>query len=113
MIGSDIFPYEVDYSAFILISFLSSLLITTVTTYHLSINIMRKKGNRELQWKGRFLAIGMTIIIISAMIDINVADIIPVIITIRILGIIAIFLIYLGFILPNWVRRILNIELKG
>ena len=54
----------------------------------------------------------MTLIMISAMIDINIADIISVIIIIRIIGIIAIFFIYLGFILPNWVRRILKLEMK-
>ncbi len=112
MIGDDVFPYEVNYTAFILIAFFISLIITTVTTYHLAIHIIRKKEDKELVWKGRFLAIGMTLITISAMIDINIPDIIIVIIIIRIIGIIAIFFIYLGFVLPNWIRKLLKLELK-
>jgi len=110
LIGTEIFPYEVDYSAFVLISFIFSLIITTITTYHLAIKIMRDKGNRELRWRGRFLAIGMTLIMISAMLDVNIPDIIFLTISIRIIGIIAIFFIYLGFVPPNWVKRYLKIE---
>jgi hypothetical protein len=112
LIGTDIFPYEVNYTAFILIAFFVSLIITTITTYHLAIHIMRKKETNELVWKGRFLALGMTLITISAMVDIQVADIIPVIITIRIIGIFAIFFMYLGFVLPNWIRKLFKLELK-
>lgn len=109
-IGTDIFPYEVNYSAFVFIAFISSLIITTITTYHLAIKIMRDKGNSELQWRGRFLAIGITLIMLSAMLDVGAPDIAPLIITIRVVGIIAIFFIYLGFVPPNWVKRYLKIE---
>jgi len=112
MIGSDIFPYEVSYTGVVLIAFLGSLIITTITTYHLGIYLMKRGENREFQWKGRFLVIGMTIIMVSVNIDMVVADIILIIIIIRILGIIGIFFIYLGFILPNWMRKILGVELK-
>jgi len=109
-IGTDIFPYEVEYSAFVFIAFISSLIITTITTYHLAIKIMREKGNNELRWRGRFLAVGITLIMLSAMLDVGAPDIAPLIITIRVVGIIAIFFIYLGFVPPNWVKRYLKIE---
>jgi len=112
MIGSDIFPYEINYTGFVLIAFLGSLIINTITTYHLGIVLMKRSQSRELQWKGRFLVIGMTIIMISVNIDMIIADIIEIIIVIRILGIIGIFFIYLGFILPNWIRKIIHLELK-
>ena len=112
MIGIDIFPYQVSYLAFVLVAFFTSLIITTITTYHLAYRVMKNKDNPELQWKGRFLALGITIIMISVMLDVNVGGLIPMIIAIRILGIIAMIFIYLGFILPNWIRKILKVELK-
>ncbi|MFX1269488.1 MAG: hypothetical protein ACFFAK_16125, partial [Promethearchaeota archaeon] len=112
MIGSNIFPYEVNYTGFVLIAFLGSLIINTITTYHLGIYLIKRSQNRELQWKGKFLVVGMTIIIISVNIDMMIADLIEITIIIRILGIIGILFIYLGFILPNWIRKILHLELK-
>jgi hypothetical protein len=112
MIGSDIFPYEINYTSFILVAFLSSLIINTITTYHLGIYLIKRIEDPESHWKGRFLIIGMTIITISVNIDLIVANIISIIIIIRILGIIGIFFIYLGFILPNWIRKILKVKLK-
>jgi hypothetical protein len=110
IIGINVFPYEINYSAFVLISFMSTLIITTITTYHLAFKIMKSKDNKELVWRGRFLAIGITLIMISAILDINAPDIIPLTISIRITGIIAIFFIYLGFVPPNWVKKFLRIE---
>ena len=111
MIGEAIFPYEVRYTGFVLISFLASLVITTITTFHLGIYLM-KRETRENKWKGRFLVMGMAIITVSVFIDMAVADIIFIIVIVRILGIIAMLFIYFGFILPNWMRRALSLELK-
>lgn len=72
MIGINVFPYQVSYLAFVLIAFFTSLIITTITTYHLAYQVMKTKDNPELQWKGRFLALGITIIIISVILDVNV-----------------------------------------
>lgn len=110
LIGINIFPYEIGYSAFVLISFMTTLIITTITTYHLAFRIMKNKESKELKWRGRFLAIGITLIMISAMLDINAPDIILLTTIIRIVGIIAIFFIYLGFVPPTWVKKFLRLE---
>ncbi len=101
---------DIDYKSFVLIYLGSSIGIAVVTGIHFSIKSIKLKENDELLWKGKFLLIGFILFGIASVFDAMVPMEVWLLIIIRLILMATTFFFYLGFILPKWIKRVLNIE---
>ncbi|MBD3341598.1 MAG: hypothetical protein GF353_21010 [Candidatus Lokiarchaeota archaeon] len=100
-----------NFSGFLLIYSLISVVIVCFSGIHFAVVSIKRGSKTETIWKGRFLSIGFTIFFVQLVLDsIIPSNFLAPVIILRILLIITIFFLYLGFILPNWMKKALSIE---
>jgi len=103
-------PMDIDYKGFVLIFLGLSILTSCITGFHFAAKSMKKEEPPEIRWKGKFLLIAFLFFGISAIFD-ALIEMDPILLIImRIILALAMFLFYLGFILPQWIKKILSIK---
>ena len=103
-------PMDIDYKGFVLIFLGLSILTACITGFHFAAKSMKKEEPPEIRWKGRFLLVAFLFFGISAIFD-ALIEMGPILLVImRIILALAMFLFYLGFILPGWSRKLLSIK---
>ncbi len=103
-------PMDIDYKGFVLIFLGVSILTSCITGFHFALKTMKKEESPEIRWKGRFLLIAFLFFGISAIFD-ALIEMDPILLVImRIILALAMFLFYLGFILPRWSKKVLSIK---
>ena len=105
-------PMDIDYKGFVLIFLGLSILTACITGFHFAANSMKKEELPEIRWKGRFLLIAFLFFGISAIFDALIEMGPTLLIVMRVILALAMFLFYLGFILPRWSKKILSIKEK-
>lgn len=103
-------PMDIDYKGFVLIFLGVSILTSCITGFHFALKSMKKEEIPEIRWKGKFLLIAFLFFGISAIFDALIEMGPILLIVMRIILALAMFLFYLGFILPRWSRKILSIK---
>jgi hypothetical protein len=103
-------PMDIDYKGFVLIFLGLSILTACITGFHFAKKSMKKEETPEIRWKGKFLLIAFLFFGISAIFDALIEMGPILLIIIRIILALAMFLFYLGFILPGWSRKLLSIK---
>jgi len=103
-------PMDIDYKGFVLIFLGISILTACITGFHFAANSMKKEEIPEIRWKGRFILIAFLFFGVSAIFDALIEMSPLLLIIIRIILALAMFFFYLGFILPQWVKKILSIK---
>ena len=103
-------PMDIDYKGFVLIFLGLSILTACITGFHFAAKSMKKEEPSEIRLKGKFLLIAFLFFGISAIFDALIEMDSLLLIIIRIILALAMFLFYLGFILPKWIKKILSIE---
>ncbi|MHA1318732.1 MAG: hypothetical protein ACTSQ1_02850 [Promethearchaeota archaeon] len=103
-------PMDIDYKGFVLIFLGLSILTACITGFHFAVKSMKKEETPEIRWKGKFLLIAFLFFGISAIFDALIEMGPILLIIIRIILALAMFLFYLGFILPGWSRKLLSIK---
>ena len=100
-----------NFLGFILIYALISVIIVCSFGIHFSIISIKEATSNKIRWKGKFLLAGFSFFTIVLILDtILPSSLIIGIIIIRIMLIFTCFFLYLGFILPNWIKKLLKIK---
>lgn len=103
-------PLDIDYKGFVLIYEAIVVGTAVLTGIHFSITSLSIE-EKSMVWKGRFLLVAFCFFGIAAIADAMI-ELGPIfIIIIRIILIIANFSFYIGFLLPKWIRNLLNLPL--
>ena len=98
-----------EYKAYALIFLAYSLLISTVTGNDFALNSM-KNDDILIKWKGRFLFLSFNFFAIGAIGD-GFLPLNPItLIVFRVFMVLASTFYYIGFIMPNWMKKILKIK---
>jgi hypothetical protein len=87
-------------------------IITILITMLLFIRECFKSDNLRIIWKGRFLLISTIFLVIATIIGVIFLTYIPIIILSMILLIFRMIFSYFGWLLPNWVAKLLIKEKK-
>ena len=103
-------PMDIDYKGFVLIFLGLSILTSCITGFHFAAKSMKKEEPPEIRWKGKFLLIAFLFFGISAIFDALIEMDTILLVIMRIILALAMFLFYLGFILPRWSKKILSIK---
>ncbi|MFX1366142.1 MAG: hypothetical protein ACFFCE_18525 [Promethearchaeota archaeon] len=110
LIGTKDSPIDISYKGFVLGFLGFSLVVSTITGNDFSIASLKVRDNPEIPWKGRFLIISFNLYAIGALGD-GFLPLAPVtLIIFRTLMMLSSTFYYIGFILPNWVKRFLKLE---
>ncbi|TFF95909.1 MAG: hypothetical protein EU547_06990 [Promethearchaeota archaeon] len=110
IISMGINPLDIDYKGFLLIFQAIVVISACATGIHFSYTSI-KIEEKPVVWKGRFLFLAFTFFGIAAISDAMI-DLGPIfIIVVRIILILANFFFYTGFLLPKWIRKLLNLPL--
>ncbi len=103
-------PMDIDYKGFVLVFLGLSILTACITGFHFAVKSMRKEEIPEVRWKGKFLLVAFLFFGISAIFD-ALIEMDPILLVLmRILLALAMFMFYLGFILPGWSKKIFAIK---
>ncbi|MHA1291878.1 MAG: hypothetical protein ACTSQJ_04320 [Promethearchaeota archaeon] len=100
---------DIDYKGFVLIYLSTCIIISVATGIHFAISSIKIKENLELIWKGRFLFIAFMLFGVAAIFDAIVEMEVWLLLIIRFVLMATTFFFYIGFILPKWIKNILNI----
>jgi len=101
---------DIDYKGFALVFLAFSLLFSTITGNDFAIASLKEKDNPILRWKGRFLLISFNLFAIGGIGD-GFLPLTPVtLIIFRTLMMLASTFYYIGFIMPNWMKKIIKLE---
>ncbi|MFX1393658.1 MAG: hypothetical protein ACFFAH_08790 [Promethearchaeota archaeon] len=112
MLGIKITPLDIEYKGFITIYLIVGFLIGVPTFFHFAIASIRTKDNPKIQWRGKLLLITQILFLIGAIMDASI-ELTPIfLIIIRIILIIAALTFYMGFVMPDWVKKMLNLDLE-
>ena len=103
-----------NFQGFVLIYALISVIITCSFGLHFSIISIKRTSSDKIKWKGKFLLVGFSFFTIVLILDsILPSSLIIGIIIIRIMLILSSFFLYLGFILPNWIMKLISLDEKA
>ena len=97
-------PLDVDYQGIVLLYMIISVFTGVISGIHFSIVSMRS-DSKLILWKGRFLLMSFIAFGIGAF-----GDAIITLLIFRVLLLISSVLFYIGFIMPNWMKRILSLK---
>lgn len=103
-------PISLEYKGFALAFAVISVITNTLTGLHFAIKSMKVRENMLIKWKGRFLLIAFIIFTVVGILGSVFSVIIEVVIIVRILVVIALFFLYVGFIMPSFMKKLLKIE---
>ncbi|MHA1196409.1 MAG: hypothetical protein ACTSRH_10750 [Promethearchaeota archaeon] len=104
LIGEVEKPLDVNYRGFVFIYLSIAAISSMITGLHFSIK-STKEQSILVKWKGKILLLSFLLFGIGAF-----GDVIETLILFRILLVIAQILFYLGFMMPNFMKKILKIE---
>ncbi len=99
---------DIEYKWFTLIYLIGVVVYITFTGFAFALETI-KRGKREFKLKGIFMIIGFILFAISASIDAIITIDTKMLLITRIILIIGILFLYLGFFIPNW---LLNVFIK-
>jgi hypothetical protein len=100
---------DIEYKGYALIFLAFSLLISTVTGNDFAIKSI-KSEDKLIKWKGRFLVLSFNFFAIGAIGDGFLPLSSVTLIVFRVFMVLASTFYYVGFILPNWIKKLLKIE---
>ena len=103
---------DIDYKSFTLIYLASCIGIAVATGIHFALKSIKLKRNDELIWKGKFLFVAFILFGVAATFDAMIDLGVVLLVIIRLVLMATTFFFYLGFILPKWAKRALNIEVE-
>jgi len=102
-------PIDISYKGFILLYRAISILTASITGIHFSLRSMRSK-DIEVMWKGRFLLLSFLLFACLALADVLLLMTPILLVLLRVLLVMATIFFYLGFILPEWLKKLLLTE---
>jgi len=109
LIGIKTNPVDIEYKGYALIFLGYSLLVSTVTGNEFSIKSL-KSEDKLIKWKGRFLVLSFNFFAIGAIGD-GFLPLTPItLIIFRVLMFLSSTCYYIGFLMPNWMKKILKIK---
>ena len=112
MIGIKITPLDIEYKGFITIYIIVGFLIGAPTFFHFAISSMRTKNDPKIQWRGKLLLVTSILFIFGAITD-ALIELTPIfLIIIRTIITISALTFYMGFVMPDWVKRVLKLEIE-
>ncbi|MFX1303978.1 MAG: hypothetical protein ACFFBV_15835 [Promethearchaeota archaeon] len=101
---------DIDYKGFVLGFLAFSLLVSTITGNDFSIASLKVKDNPVIKWKGRFLILSFNLFAIGGIGD-GFLPLNPFTLVIfRTILMLSSTFYYIGFIMPNWMKKILRLE---
>ncbi len=102
-------PTDIDYKGFIMIYLSVSILTSVLTGIHFSI-ISLKVEQSDVKVKGKFLLLAFLLFGVASIFDavIEMDAFLLVIVRLMLMG--ATFFFYIGFVLPKWIKKLLNIK---
>lgn len=103
-------PTDIEYRSILLIYLAGFISIAVITGIHFSLTSMKIKESKDLVWKGRFLLIGFILFGIAAIFDAIIPMDVWLLVIIRLTLMATTTFFYLGFILPKWTKKMLNIK---
>ncbi len=112
MIGIKKTELDIEYRGFVLIFIAVLLLIGAPTFLHFAIASIRTKDDPKIQWRGRFILISLICFMIGAPIDALFTPDPIFLVLIRIILLLTALFFYMGFVMPDWVQKMLKLEIK-
>ena len=112
MIGNEITPFISDAPDIILLYAFILLITVLITGLHFSIRSMRVQDNPEVKWKGRFLFISFILYFFGEMDFMSMFFGIEFAVFTRLILIFSSILFYIGFMMPDFMKKLLNLEEK-
>jgi hypothetical protein len=109
--GKEITPFITESGDVILIWAIIAIITMLITGIHFSVDSIRV-DNLEIQWKGKFLLISFMLYVFGEMDFLSMFLGVEFAVLTKLILIIANFLFYIGFIMPDFMKRILSLE-KG
>jgi hypothetical protein len=107
----EVYELQTSYAGFLLISGLILSTLACGAGIHFSIFSMNKNNQKVTQWKGRFLLVAFVLFFTVGILETLASsqDLFLIVIT-RILLIITMFFLYIGFLMPDYFKKLLAIE---
>ena len=112
MIGIKKTELDIEYRAFVIIYIACLLIIGAPTFLHFAIASIRTKDDPKIQWRGRFILISLILFMIGAPIDALYTPEPIFLVLIRIILILTALFFYLGFVMPNFLKKLLKLEME-
>lgn len=112
MIGIKKTELDIEYRGFVLIYIASLLIIGAPTFLHFAIASIRTKDDPKIQWRGRFILISLILFLIGAPIDALFTPAPIFLVFIRIILLLTGLFFYMGFVMPDWVQKMLKLEIE-
>lgn len=103
---------DIDYKGFVLVFLAFSLVISTVTGNDFAVASFKTKNNPEIRWKGRFLILSFNLFAIGAIADGFLPLNLVTLVIFRIFLMLSSTFFYIGFILPDWFKRLIKLKNK-
>ena len=106
-------PLKIDhiYNGFLIFFLVAMLIFTGLSGIHFSLIAIKTDENPEIRWKGRFLLIAFVTFLVFATVDGLSSDLLLITLS-RIFLVFNCFCFYAGFILPEWLKKIVMTERK-
>ena len=101
--------FGVTYTGFILIYFMIILILLFISGVYFGIKAIIDTNDPKIQWKGRFIITGWIIYLTVTSIDFFIDEYYILILN-RIIIFLVPFFYYIGYILPDWVEKILKVS---
>ncbi len=98
-------PIEPDTSRFILIH-LVVILITALVTGFLFFRESKKSQDPEIKLKGKLFFVGVILFVTGSIVD-ALNTILTILLIIRVILMVSAFFIYMGFLIPDWMKNLL------
>ncbi|TFG23625.1 MAG: hypothetical protein EU529_06700 [Promethearchaeota archaeon] len=112
LIGIKKTELDIEYRVFVLIYIASLLIIGAPTFLHFAIASIRTKDDPKIQWRGRFILISLILFMIGAPIDALFTPDPIFLVGIRIILLLTALFFYMGFVMPDWVKKLLKLEME-
>ena len=103
---------DIEYKAFVLIYIGIVIIITGPTFFHFAIVSMRTKDDPKIQWRGRLILLASIFYLIVAPMDALFTPTPIFLVIIRIILLMAALFFYMGFVMPDWVQKMLKLEME-
>lgn len=103
-------PLDIEYKGFVLAYILISSILSFITFIHFGINSMLTREQPKIQWRGRFLLVSSIFLIIAVIADGFFSLTTIYLIIVRVFLILSTILFYLGFMMPDWILKILKLN---
>ncbi len=110
MLGYEITAFMSDASDIVLIFSFILLFTVLATGLHFSIKSMRVLDNPEVQWKGKFLFISFILYFFGEMDFMSMFLGLEFAVIARLILILSTILFYIGFIMPDFMKKLLNLK---